>query len=159
MLEELANDDVMLLHQRRIAGAESTTDHVVISAGGLYLINIMRYRELPHLLVAGDFIAAGNSTLVIGGRDCTRLLHEAQQQVAAARNALAADDRWDGVAVHCMLCVPDTVRPAFVSSFSIDGLDLLGPAKALDRVRNPGPLDNDAIAGVYRYLATAAAVA
>jgi Nuclease-related domain len=151
-LDLLGPTGVLSLHERRIPLTGAIIDHLVISTSGVYVIDAKRYAGAPRLLVEGGIISPQTSTLIVGGRDCTRLVDTVHRQGALVRTELEVDENWAGVPVHGVLCFIDPSWPLVGGAFTIDGLDVLWPAKAAERVRTPGPISPYTVVALYRFL-------
>jgi hypothetical protein len=151
----LTSNGVLALHDRRIALTGSVIDHLVISTSGVYVIDAKRYSGAPKLLVEGGIITPRTSTLIVGGRDCTQLVYSVQKQAALVKTELDVDRTWANVPVHGQLCFTDSQWPLTGGAFAIDGLDVLWPAKAAERVSTPGPVSPYTVAALHRFLTQA----
>ena len=73
-LDELDSDDIAVLHDRRIPRSRANIDHVVITRGGVWVIDAKRYKGRPALKVEGGILRPRQEKLLVGRRDCTKLV-------------------------------------------------------------------------------------
>src|SRR5699024_9308893 len=99
------SDSIVVLHDRRIPGSRANIDHIVVTAGGVWVIDAKRYRGRPALRVEGGLIRPRVEKLMVGRRDCTKLVDGALKQVALVRQAL------EGVPVTGALCFVEADWP------------------------------------------------
>lgn len=149
-LNELATDQLRVLHDRRIPGSRANIDHLVVTPTGVYVIDAKRYRGRPHLKVEGGLLRPRLEKLLVGTRDCTALVDGVIKQVAIVR-----DQFDDSVPVHGVLCFIEADRPLIGGSFTTRGVDALWPKKLDAKLRADGPLDVGTIATLHRTLAGA----
>ncbi|NTW38511.1 MAG: NERD domain-containing protein [Cellulomonadaceae bacterium] len=157
-LDSLADKGVRLLHDRRIPRTRANIDHVAVTPSGVYVIDAKRYAGRPTLRVEGGLIRPRTSRLVIGSRDGTKLVEGMHKQVGLVLDALAAAGV-DDVPVHGMLCFVDADWPLIGGSFQIDGVSVLWPRKAYERLTSSGPLIPAVVDELHRGLAKAFPVA
>jgi len=155
LADALVGDGVLVLHDVRIPQLDSTIDHVAVSTSGVYVIDAKRYHGTPQHLVQGGFLSPGSATLLVGRRDCSRLLHSVREQVGFIEAALAADPNWAEVPVHGVLCFIDEEWRPLSGAVSIDGVDVLWPQKVADRVRTPGRVTAYTVTAVHHFFRTA----
>ncbi len=144
----------LLLHDRRIPGSRANIDHIAVGPAGVFVIDAKRYQGRPQLRVEGGILRARTEKLLVGRRDCTRLVEGVIKQVNLVRDALAAAGH-DGIALTGMLCFVDADWPLFGGDFTINGVDVLWPKKAVERIANGTALTTDQIAVIHRALASA----
>ncbi|WP_456846871.1 nuclease-related domain-containing protein [Cellulomonas sp. P5_C6] len=157
-LDSLADKGVRLLHDRRIPRSRANIDHFAVAPSGVYVIDAKRYAGRPTLQVAGGIIRPRTSRLVIGSRDGTKLVEGVLKQVGLVRDALAAAGH-DDIPARGMLCFVDADWPLFGGSFQIDGVDVLWPRKAYERLTSPGALAPTIVDEIHRSLAEAFPIA
>jgi hypothetical protein len=152
-LAEMAGDDVLLLHDRRIPGSRANIDHLAIGAAGVYVIDAKRYRNADiSVRRSGGLFRPVVEQLFVGGRDRTKLVTGLTPQVAAVRKALA-DFVGDTVPVTAMLCFVDGRLPIF-GSLSMAGVPIVGPKGAAKLIRAGGPFGTAAREAVRAHLAS-----
>lgn len=156
-LDAWANDRVRVLHDRRIPRTRANIDHIAVAPTGVYVIDAKRYKGRPDLRVQGGILRPRTATLVVGGRDCTKLLTGVQKQVELVRTAL--EPVQPDVRVRGQLCFVDADWPLFGGAFSLDDVDVLWPKKLAQLLNRDGPLTDEQIDHVHRGLAAAFPVA
>jgi hypothetical protein len=85
-LDSLAGDDLAVLHDRRITGSKTNIDHVVITRAGIWVIDAKRYKGRPELRIEGGIFRPRVEKLVVGRRDCTKLVDRVHGQVGMVRD-------------------------------------------------------------------------
>ena len=156
-LDKWGNEHVRTLHDRRIPGSKANIDHIAIGPSGVYVIDAKRYKGRPSLRVEGVLFRPRTTSLVVGGRDCTKLVTGVQKQVELARAAIAP--LHPNVMVRGMLCFVDADWPLIGGSFAIDGVDVLWPKKAAEILNSAGPLTGAQVDELHRHLASAFPIA
>ena len=151
-LDTLADRGVRLLHDRRIPRTTANIDHIAIAPSGVFVIDAKRYTGRPHLRVEGGLFRARTEKLIVGTRDCTRLVEGARKQMDLVGAALARSGAGE-VPVHGMLCFVEADWPLLGGSFTILGVDVLWPKKAAETLSRSGPLDDGQIDRLVRRLA------
>lgn len=146
-LDALTGDGVRLLHDRRIPGGRA------ISGAGVFVIDAKRYPgRRPALRVEGGLLRPRVETLMVGSRDCTRLVDGMQRQLGAVRVVLATAELAD-VPLTGMPCFVDADWPLFGGSFTIRGIDVLWPSKATERITRTPTGDGAPADRLHRVLA------
>lgn len=148
-LDSLASQGIVALHDRRIPGSKANIDHIIITSGGVWVVDAKRYKGRPELKIEGGLLRPRVEKVMVGGRDCTKLLDGVLKQVDVVRNLL--DD--ETVAVTGALCFVEADWPLIGGAFSTRGVQVMWPkrlAKTLVDV-HAGPVDVQAMA---RHLAS-----
>jgi len=153
-LDSLVSDTVRVLHDRRIPGTKANIDHIVVCPTGVFAIDAKKYSGRPNVKVEGGFFSPVTRTLMVGSRNCTKLVHGVHKQVGLLRAALEKHD-FAGIPVGGMLCFVEADWPLIGGDFVIDGLSVLWPRKAASRILKPGTMDAATIDRVHRALALA----
>jgi hypothetical protein len=141
-LDGLAGTDVRVLHDRRIPPTRANIDHIVISPSGVFVIDAKKYQGRPTLKVEGGIIRPRVETLMVGARNCTKLVAGVQKQVAVVESALAAAGL-RLVPVRGMMCFVEADWPLIGGDFAIDGISVLWPRKAASVITMPGGIDTE----------------
>ncbi|CAM3191800.1 NERD domain-containing protein [Nocardioides dubius] len=124
-LDELASDSVRVLHDRRIPGTRANIDHIAITPTGIYVIDAKRYvNQRPALRIEGGILRPRVATLMVGGRDRTKLVDGVLSQVEIVRDIVG-----DAVPVTGVLCFIDADWPLLGGAFTIRGMEVLWPKK------------------------------
>jgi hypothetical protein len=148
-LNELATDTLRVLHDRRIPGTRANIDHIAVTPTGVYVIDAKKYRGRQHLKVEGGLLRPRVEKLLVGTRDCSRVVEGVIKQVDVVRN-LGCD-----VPLHGVLCFVEADWPLIGGSFTTRGVQVLPPKKLYAQLTAAGSLDIDRIAALHQRLATA----
>ena len=149
-LNSLAGDTIRLLHDRRMPRSKANIDHLAVTPTGVYVIDAKKYRGRPHLKVDGGLFRPRVERLLIGSRECTKLVDGVLKQVDVVRGIL---DPY--IPVHGVLCFVEADWPLFGGDFTTRGVHALWPKKLYPKLQAEGPLPAEAIAGSHRTLAHA----
>jgi hypothetical protein len=153
-LDGLAPRGVRTLHDRRIPRSRANIDHIAVAPTGVWVIDAKRYKGRPSRRVEGGILRPRVERLLVGSRDCTRLVAGVHGQVEVVRTALAASGEPE-VPVHGVLCFVDADWPLFGGSFVIDAVSVLWPRKLADALTAPGDLGPERVDRMHRALAGA----
>ena len=85
VLANCLNDDVIVLHDRRIPGRRSNIDHIAVAPSGVWVIDAKRYKG--KVAIHNPWL--GTPKLTIAGRDKTRLVDALANQVATVEAVMA----------------------------------------------------------------------
>ena len=88
--------------------------------------------------------------MLVGSRDCTRLVDGVLKQVDVVRGLLATD-----LPVRGVLCFVDADWPLIGGDFTTRGVQAAWPKKLYSQLQAEGPLTPDVITGIHRDLARA----
>jgi hypothetical protein len=148
-LDTLAGPLVRVLHDRRIPGSRANLDHVVICPSGIFVIDAKRYKGRPHLRTEGGLFSPRTARLVVGSRDCTRLVDGALKQAELVRRALVEPD----IDVASVLCFVEADWPLVGGDFHTRDVYVTWPKKLAARISRPGQLTEPRIGAIQRRLA------
>lgn len=161
-LNELSNDSILVLHDRRIPRTRANIDHIAVTPTGVWVIDAKKYRGRPALRVDGGILRPRAEKLLVGTRDCSKLVDGILKQVEVVEDALLPDGRpegsgrpWGRVPVHPVLCFVEADWPLFGGAFTTRDVDVLWPKKLYPRLQADGPLSLTDIAQIHRHLAEA----
>ncbi len=144
-LDAIANEHVVVLHDRRIPRSRANIDHIIITRAGVWVIDAKRYRgKRPRLQVEGGLFRPRTEKLIVGG-DRTKLVDSALHQVALVQAVVSP------VSVHGALCFVDADWPLFGGSFTVRGVDVCWPKRLSKQLA--------ALEGTVDVAAVAAAIA
>ena len=149
-LDGLACDTIKLLHDRRIPRSKANIDHIALTANGVYVIDAKKYRGRPHLKIEGGILRPRVERLLVGSRDCTKLVDGMLKQVDVVRTALT-----DDVPVRGVLCFVEADWPLIGGSFTTRDVQTLWPKKLYPQLQAEGTLSAEAIDDLHRRLAKA----
>jgi hypothetical protein len=152
-LNRLSNSQVRVLHDRRIPGTKANLDYLAVTSTGVCIIDAKNYAGRVKLQTRGNLFAQRTQKLLVGSRDCTKIVTGMHKQIDVVRAAL--DTARTQVSVTGMLCFVDARWPLIGAAFTIDGIHVLWPSRALRHLRHPGDLNADHVADVHRILANA----
>lgn len=153
-LADLTPKGVRLLHDRRIPGTWANIDHIAVGPTGVHVIDAKRYKGRPSLRVEGGLLRPRVEKLLVGSRDCTRLVDGVHKQVGLVRSALDATTLTD-VPVHGALCFIEADWPLIGGSFVIADVAVVWPKKLAERLVVPGAMSEADVETVHRALAQA----
>lgn len=152
-LDGLAAHGVRLLHDRRIPRTRANIDHIAVAPTGVHVIDAKRYKGRPSLRVEGGLLRPRVENLLVGSRDCTRLVDGMHKQVNLVRSTLDAAGLPD-VPVQGALCFVEADWPLIGGSFVIADVVVLWPRKLAERLVAPGPMTDDDVEATHRALAS-----
>lgn len=153
-LGTLTDKGVRLLHDRRIPRTRANIDHIAVGPTGVHVIDAKRYQGRPALKIEGGLLRPRVEKLVVGSRDCTKLVEGVHKQVELVRTALDGAGLTDAP-VRGTLCFVDADWPLIGGSFTIAGVAVLWPKKLAERLVTEGPLPPEAVEEAHRTLASA----
>ena len=122
-LDTLATDGIAILHDRRIPGSKANIDHIAITRKGIWVIDAKRYKGRPELKIEGGILRPRVEKLLVGRRDCTKLLDGVLKQVGLVRD-LVGD-----VPVTGALCFVEADWPLIGGAFATRGIQVLWPKR------------------------------
>jgi hypothetical protein len=154
-LNDLVSSTVGVLHDRRIPRTKANIDHIVVCPSGVFVVDAKRYQGRPQLRVEGGILRPRVETLLVGRRNCTKLVDGVLKQVELVISALQADPALPDVSVHGRLCFVEADWPVIGGSFSTRGVEVLWPKKLVKQLQLPGLLAEPEIEQVHRSLAAA----
>jgi hypothetical protein len=149
-LNEHASDSLRVLHDRRIPGSRANIDHIVVARSGIYVVDAKRYKGRPTLKVEGGVLRPRVERLLVGRRDCTKVVDGVLKQVEVVRDVVG-----DAEAVHGVLCFIEADWPLIGGAFTTRGVDVLWPKKLYPKLQTDGPLSIEGVESLYRMLAAA----
>lgn len=149
-LNAMASDALRVLHDRRLPNSRANIDHLAVTPGGVYVIDAKKYRGRPRLRVDGGLLRPRVEKLVVGTRDCTKVVDGLLKQVEVVRAVVG-----DGVPVHGLLCFVEADWPLIGGSFSTRGVEVLWPKRLVSKLQSTGPLGTDRTGQLHRRLAEA----
>ena len=152
-LDPLASPTLRLLHDRRIRRTRANIDHMVVTQNGVYVIDAKRYQGRPALRVEGGILRPRVERLLVGRRDCTKLVDGVLKQVGLVESTLA--DIHPNTPVSGMLCFVDADWPLIGGSFTTRAVQVMWPKRAAAELQKPGPLDEARIDAITRTIADA----
>lgn len=149
-LNELANDELRVLHDRRIPKSRANVDHITVGKNGVHVIDAKRYKGRPKLRIEGGLLRPQVEKLVVGSRDCTKLVDGVMKQVGIVQAIVG-----DQAPVTGTLCFVEADWPLLGGDFSIRAVDVMWPKKLYPRLTSDGPLNADSVRDIHEQLARA----
>ncbi len=149
-LEARASERLRLLHDRRIPRSRANIDHLAVTPTGVFVIDAKKYAGRPHLVVEGGILRPRVEKLLVGRRDCTKVVDGVLKQIDVVKGVLG-----DSVPVHGVLCFVEADWPLIGGSFTTREVSVLWPKKLYPRLLTDGTLDAEAIASMHQRLAQA----
>jgi hypothetical protein len=151
-LDKLVASGIPILHDRRVPGTKANIDHIGVGAAGVVIVDAKRYTGAPELKVEGGFFRPRVKRLMVGRRDCTKLVDGMKWQIDVV-SAVLGENGVGEVPVVGALCFVEADWPLLSGAFEIDGVQVLWPRKAGALLRRPGSIDADAAKAVASILA------
>ena len=144
---------VIVLHDRRIPGSRANIDHIAICRTGVYAIDAKNYKGKVQRIGRGGWFST-DQHLVVGRRDCTKLVRAMGGQVEAIQSVLHTESTQAfSVEVKAALCFVDAEWPLFARPFVLDNV-WVGWAKALGKeLLTEGAIAPSRLHGLARRLA------
>ena len=139
-LDSLVSESIAVLHDRRIPGTKANIDHIVITQAGIWVIDAKRYKGRPELKVEGGFLRPRVEKVLVGRRDCTKLVDGVLRQVDLLRGVVG------DVPVVGALCFVEADWPLIGGSFTTRGVHVLWPKRLAKFLFEGKPADIDVAA-------------
>ncbi len=145
---------VALLHDVCPPGRRGNIDHIAIAPTGVFVIDAKRYRG--RIRVSSPPFRA--QKLLVGNRDCTRLLTGLAHQVEVVRRTLDRQGASHVAVFGCLCFLPpagasrEAGLPA-LRTLRIAGYPLYSPRRLCKQLNRPGPIDSTAIRELRTLLA------
>ncbi|MDX2026778.1 nuclease-related domain-containing protein [Microcella sp.] len=123
-LDGLASQSIRVMHDRRIPRSKANIDHIVVTPGGVWVIDTKRYvGKAPEKRVEGGIIRPRVDLLIVKGRDKTALVEGVRKQVGHVRDVVGE------VPVFGVLCFVDADWGLFADAFTVNGVRVVWPKK------------------------------
>jgi hypothetical protein len=151
--DDLANQGVLMLHDRRIPKTTANIDHLAVTPTGVWVIDAKRYTGRLATVDKGGWFRS-DVRLTVAGRDRTKLLAGVHKQVALVAQALAPASG-DGVPIRGALCFIDTELGWFQKPFELDRVLVTWGKPLRQRLIAPGSIDETQRHEIHRALAAA----
>jgi hypothetical protein len=127
-----------VLHDRRIPGSKANIDHLVVTTGGVFVIDAKRYEGRVRRVDKGGWFS-NDERLYVGRRDRTTLVLKMASQVKAVRKALERVSAGQ-VAVVPVLCFVDADWSLFARPFQLGGVWIEWPRSLRERILRGGSI-------------------
>lgn len=122
-LDSLVSESIAVLHDRRIPGSKANIDHIAVTPAGIWVIDAKRYKGRPELKVDGGILRPKVEKVLVGRRDCTKLVDGVLKQVDLVRDVVG------DVPVVGSLCFVEADWPLIGGAFSTRGVQVLWPKR------------------------------
>lgn len=149
-LNELSSELLRVLHDRRIPGTRANIDHLAVTPTGVYVIDAKKYAGRPRVLVKGGLLRPRTEKLLVGKRDCTKLVNGVLKQIDIVVGAVN-----DSVPIHGVLCFVEADWPLIGGAFATRGVDVLWPKKLYPKLTDEGQISSQTINEIHQRLAVA----
>lgn len=149
-LNELGSDRLLVLHDRRIPGSRANIDHLAVTPTGVFVIDAKKYAGRPSLRVRGGLLRPRSEKLLVGTRDCTKLVDGMLKQVGVVVDAIG-----DAIHVNGVLCFVEADWPLLGGAFTTRGVSVLRPKKLYPQLQADGRMTAEAISHIHRLIAIA----
>ena len=149
-LASQASATLQLLHDRRLPRSRANIDHIAVTASGVYVIDAKKYRGRPHLESEGGLFRPRTQRLLVGSRDCTKLVDGVLHQVEVVRGLVDP-----AITITGVLCFVDADWPLLGGDFVTRGVLTVSPKKLRATLQAPGPLAAEAVGEIHHSLASA----
>lgn len=147
-LNEFAGEHLRVLHDRRIPRSRANIDHLAVTPTGVWVIDAKRYVGRPHLVVEGGILRPRTEKLLVGNRDCTKLVDAMEKQIEVVRSSIPSD-----VPVRGALCFVEADWPLIGGPFTVRDVLVSAPKRLYPRLREDGPITPAQIEELHRQLA------
>lgn len=85
LLDSIASPHIRVLHDRRVPGSRANLDHLVVTPGGIWVIDTKRYKGRIELHFEGGLFRPRTSHLIVGGRNKSALVDGMRWQIDAVK--------------------------------------------------------------------------
>lgn len=135
-LDSLASESIAVLHDRRIPGSKANIDHIAITTAGIWVIDAKRYKGRPELKIEGGILRPRVEKVLVGRRDCTKLVDGVLKQVNLVRDVVG------DLPVTGVLCFVAADWPLIGGSFTSRDVHVLWPKRLVQMLtEDAGDLD------------------
>lgn len=152
-LSELASEQLVVLHDRRVPPGRGNIDHIVVTSRGVYVIDAKHYRGRVEQRDRGNFFRH-DFQLHVGRRNCSNLLDGAERQGDVVRGILTARGLPE-VPVRPTLCFINAEWDLFASAFELRGVIVTWPKFLYGVLGKEGELSKTTVQQVAGELAAA----
>ncbi len=122
-LDSLASESIAVLHDRRIPGTKANIDHVAITAAGIWVIDAKRYKGRPELKIEGGILRPRVEMVLVGRRDCTKLVDGVLKQIDLVREVVG------DLPIKGALCFVEADWPLIGGAFTTRDVHVLWPKR------------------------------
>lgn len=136
-LDAASSPVLALLHDRRIPSSRANIDHIAITPSGVWVIDAKRYKGRPRLEIEGGILRPRVEKLMVGRRDCTKIVDGVLKQMDVVRPIL--QDLVGDIPVTGALCFVDADWPLIGGSFTTRGVHVLAPRRLIKQLNSEAP--------------------
>ena len=122
-LDSLVSESIAVLHDRRVPGTKANIDHIAITAAGIWVIDAKRYKGRPELKIEGGILRPRVEKVLVGRRDCTKLVDGVLKQIDFVREVVG------DLPVEGALCFVEADWPLVGGAFTTRGVHVLWPKR------------------------------
>lgn len=122
-LDSLISESIAVLHDRCIPGSKANIDHIAVTTAGIWVVDAKRYKGKPELRVEGGILRPRVEKVLVGRRDCTKLVDGVLKQVELVRDLVGE------VPVTGALCFVEADWPLIGGAFTTRGVHALWPKR------------------------------
>lgn len=115
-LDSLVSESIAVLHDRRIPGSMANIDHIAVTTAGIWVIDAKRYKGRPGLKIEGGILRPKVEKVLVGRRDCTKLVDGVLKQVDVVREVVG------DIPVVGSLCFVEADWPLIGGAFATRGV-------------------------------------
>lgn len=127
-LDRLRSATIQILHDRRIPGTRANVDHLVVTPGGIWVVDAKKYKGRPQLRVEGGLFRAREEHLFVSSRNKTALVEGVKWQMARVL------EHFVDVPVRGVLCFVDADWPILGEAFTVNGVGVMWPKRLMSTV-------------------------
>jgi hypothetical protein len=136
----LADEPVVLLHDRRIPRSRANIDHLGIGPGGVTVIDSKKLEGKVRIDWRGGLFSERRFDLYVNGRKRTKLVESVERQVEIVSTVLA-EEGFAGLSVLGALCMADTEGLPLFKRLKIRDVSIAGPHRVANLIKRAGELD------------------
>lgn len=152
-LDELVANGVEVMHDRRIPRTKANIDHIAVSSSGVYVVDAKNYTGMVKVDWEGGLFGPRRYKLLVGRRDCTKLVVGVERQVELVRAALAGAAGLPAeISITGVLAFVDADWPLLFPPDHINEVRLEGPRSTRNLVLRPGAMTSEEVAAVAAHL-------
>ena len=122
-LDSLASGSIAVLHDRRIPGSKANIDHIAVTTAGIWVIDAKRYKGRPELRIEGGILRPRVEKVLVGRRDCTKLVDGVLKQIDLVRDVVG------DIPITGALCFVEADWPLIGGAFTTRGVHALWPKR------------------------------
>lgn len=122
-LDSLVSERIAVLHDRRIPGSRANIDHLAVTPAAVWVIDAKRYKGRPELRIEGGILRPRVEKVLVGRRDCSKLVDGVLKQVDLVRQVVG------DVPVMAALCFVGADWPLIGGAFATREVQVMWPKR------------------------------